>query len=357
MTIWKASAVALAAVIAGGCSSDEDARPTEPRAVDTIRVQAETVEETFSQVGEIQPYHDTALGFRLDGMLASRLLLGQTVREGDVLAVLDKRPAETDLRAARAELAAANAAMSLAQLAAERQRTLLERNATARASVDEANANLATAQARVDAATIALEQAEDALSYTELRAPHEGTISAVQANPGEVVASGQVVLRLVTEKRRHAVFDVPEVLYRTTPEDATIALQLVTDPGVTATGTIDEVAPLADPSTRAYRVKVAVRGNAQAMPFGAPVLGTLVVGSDQLTRLPASALTRSEDGSAVFVIDPQAGTVHRRSVEVARFDERFLYVSAGLADGDNVATTGVAKLRDGERVLVRDGAR
>ncbi|WP_185984356.1 efflux RND transporter periplasmic adaptor subunit [Aureimonas mangrovi] len=357
MTIWKASAVAVAAVIAVGCSSDDDARPTEPRTVDAIQVRAETVEETFSQVGEIQPYHDTALAFRLNGMLASRLPLGQTVREGDVLAVLDKRPAETALRTARAELAAANAAMSLARLAAERQRTLLERNATARASVDEANANLATTQARVDAATVALEQAEDALSYTELRAPHEGTISAVQANQGEVVASGQVVLRLVTEERRHAVFDVPEVLYRTTPEDATIALQLVTDPGITAMGTIDEVAPLADPSTRAYRVMVAVNANAAAMPFGAPVLGTLVVGQDQLARLPASALTKSEGGSAVFVIDPQAGTVQRRSVEVARFDERFLYVSAGLADGDTVATTGVAKLRDGEQVLVREGAR
>ncbi|MGI6246954.1 MAG: efflux RND transporter periplasmic adaptor subunit [Pseudochelatococcus sp.] len=357
MDILKLGAVALAAALVVGCSPEEEAEPKALRVVQVVEARAETVEQSFSQVGEIRPYHDTALSFRLNGMLATRLRLGETVREGDVLAVLDKRPAENDLRAARAELAAANAALSLAALSSERQRVLFERNAAARAVVEDADANLASTHARVDVATVAVERAEDALSYTELRAPHEGTISAVEANRGEVVAAGQVVLRLVTENRRHAVFDVPEVLYRTTPEDATITLRLVTDPGVVATGRIDEVAPQADRSTRSYRVKVTVDGNGAPMPFGAPVIGTLVLGRDALFKLPAPALTTSESGSAVFVVDGQTGTLHRRPVQVSRFDERFLYVSAGLEAGERVAVTGVAKLRDGEQVRIREGAR
>lgn len=357
MNILRFAAAALAAVIVAGCSAEDEAETRVPRIVHVVEARAETVEQSFSQVGEIRPYHDTALSFRLDGMLATRLRLGETVREGDVLAVLDKRPAENDLRTAQAELASANAALSLAKLASGRQRTLFERNATARAVMEDADASLATALARVDSATVAVERAEDALSYTELRAPHEGTLSAVEANRGEVVAAGQVVLRLVTENRRHAVFDVPEVLYRTTPEDAAIGLRLVTNPDIAATGTIDEVAPLADRSTRSYRVKVAVAGNGAPMPFGAAVIGTLVLGRDRLVRLPASSLAASGEGPAVFVVDGQAGTAHRRSVRVSRFDERFLYVSAGLEDGDRVATTGVAKLRDGEEVRIREGAR
>lgn len=349
-------AVALAALLAVGCSPEETAEPKAPRIVRVVEARAEVVEQSFSQVGEIRPHHDTALSFRLNGMLASRLRLGETVREGDVLAVLDKRPAENDLRAARAELAAANAAMTLATLSSERQRSLFERNVSARAVLEDADANLATARARVDAAAVAVERAEDALSYTELRAPHEGTVSAVEANQGEVLAAGQVVLRLVTENRRHAVFDVPEVLYRTAPDDATIALHLVTDPKVTATGTVDEVAPLADRSTRSYRVKVAVDANGATMPFGAPVIGTLVVGRDELVKLPASALTTSEQGSAVFVVDGQTGSLQRRPVQVARFDERFLYLRGGLKAGERVATTGVAKLRDGEQVRIEEDA-
>lgn len=357
MHILRFGAVALAAVIVVGCSSEDEAETKAPRAVHAVEARIETVEQSFSQVGEIRPHRDTALSFRLNGMLATRLRLGETVREGDVVAVLDKRPAENDLRTAEAELASANAALSLAKLASERQRTLFERNAVARAVLEDADANLATAVARVDSANVAVERAGDAVSYTELRAPHEGTISAVEANQGEVVASGQVVLRLVTENRRHAVFDVPEVLYRTTPEDATIGLQLVTDPKITATGTIDEVAPLADRSTRSYRVKVAVAGNGPPMPFGAPVKGTLVLSKDKLVRLPASALTTSEKGSAVFVIDTATGVVQRRPVLVARFDERFLYVSTGLEAGERVATTGVAKLRDGEQIRILEEAR
>lgn len=357
MNVLRFGAVALTAVIVAGCSREDEAATKAPRSVHVVEARAETVERSFSQVGDIRPYHDTALSFRLNGMLATRLRLGETVREGDVLAVLDKRPAENDLRAARAELAAANAAMSLAALSAERQRTLFERNAAARAVVEDADANLATTRARVDAATVAVERAKDALSYTQLRAPHEGTISAVEANQGEVVAAGQVVLRLVTENRRHAVFDVPEVLYRTAPEDATIALRLVTDPAITATGTIEEVAPLADRSTRSYRVRVTVDGNGAPMPFGAPVIGTLVLSKDELVRLPASALATSEKGAAVFVVDGQTDTLQRRPVHVSRFDERFLYVSSGLKAGERVATTGVAKLRDGEQVRIQDGAR
>lgn len=357
MHMIRFGAIALAAAILAGCSSEDEAQTKALRTVLTVEVRVESIEQSFSQVGEIRPYQETTLSFRLGGMLATRLRLGETVREGDVLAVLDRRPAENDLRAAQAELASAKAGMSLATLSSERQRVLFEQKTVARAAMEEADANLATARARVDAATVAVERAGDALSYTELRAPHEGTISAVETNQGEVVASGQAVLRVVTESRRHAVFDVPEILYRTTPQDATIGVRLLTDPAVTAIGTIDEVSPLADRSTRSYHVKVAVNDAGAAMPFGAPVLGTLVIGRNNLVKLPASALTRSDKGSAVFVVDAATGTVRRRSVEVARFDERSLYVSAGLASGERVATTGVAKLRDGEKVHVQEGTR
>lgn len=357
MNVTRLGAVALSAVTAAGCSPDDKPEPKAARVIQVVEARAETVEQSFSQVGEIRPHHDTALSFRLSGMLATRLRVGETVREGDVLAVLDKRPAENDLRTARAELAAANAAMSLAALSSERQRTLVERNAASRAVMENADAELAVRRARVDAATVAVERAQDALSYTKLRAPHEGTISTIEANMGEVVAAGQVVLRLVTANRRHAVFDVPEVLYRTAPDDATIALRLVTDPTITATGTVDEVAPLADRSTRSYRVKIAVNADGAAMPFGAPVIGTLVLSKDKLVKLPASALTTSAKGSAVFVVDAVTGAVQRRPIQVSRFDERFLYVSTGLKAGERVATTGVAKLRDGEQARVYEGAR
>jgi multidrug efflux pump subunit AcrA (membrane-fusion protein) len=67
-------------------------------------------------------------------------------------------------------------------------------------------------------------------------------------------------------------------------------------------------------------------------------------------RIPASALTRSNQQPAVWVVDPQALTVSLRNVEVERHGENFVVIGDGLADGDIVVTAGVQALHPGQKV-------
>ncbi|MER8387000.1 hypothetical protein NKH14_16025 [Mesorhizobium sp. M1380] len=117
-----------------------------------------------------------------------------------------------------------------------------------------------------------------------------------------------------------------------------------------------EITPAADASTRTFRVKVALDGASNEMPFGSAVLGKIVLSPKKLFQLPASALTNDGGASAVFVYDRATGKLQYRKVHLERFDDNDLLISAGLSNGDIVATAGVSKLRDGEVVTLEGEA-
>ncbi len=76
-----------------------------------------------------------------------------------------------------------------------------------------------TAQSAVDSATAMLKNAKDQVSFTELRADAEGVVTAVGAEPGEVVQAGQRIVQLARQGGRDAVFDVPAQVIRSAPTD------------------------------------------------------------------------------------------------------------------------------------------
>ena len=81
-------------------------------------------------------------------------------------------------------------------------------------------------------------------------------MTAVGAEPGEVVQAGQMIVRLARHGGRDAIFDVPAQVLRTAPADRAVDVHLADDPSVTATGRVREISPQADPVTRTFQVKV-----------------------------------------------------------------------------------------------------
>jgi RND family efflux transporter MFP subunit len=348
--------IALAGVfgLLAGCSEAEPEAKA-PRPIKSIVAEIRSIGETVSQTGEIRPRYETPMSFRLDGQLTFRVENGVEVKAGDLLASIDKVPSQNNVLTARAELATAQSALEFARLTAERNRELFSKNVISRAQLQEAEANLQTAQARFEAATTALSTADETLTYAEIKAPRDGIVSAVGANVGQVVQAGQSVVTLISNQDRDAVFDVPERLLHSGAETTEVQVSLISNPAATATGTVREVTPSADPITRTFRVKVSLDGKGQGMPFGAAVLGTIVLSPKQLVELPASALTNNNGATAVFVFDKASNKLSYRTVQIDRYDDQAMYVSAGLETGDIVATAGVSKLRDGETVKLEAG--
>jgi RND family efflux transporter MFP subunit len=343
-------AAALIATTIAGC--DEPAPQTsEARPVRTVTVERVAEGETTSLTGHIRAKDQVDLAFRLDGRMIERPVnVGDLVTAGQVVARLDPQNQQNALRSAQADLTAAEAVLTQVRLTFGRQQKLLVDGWTTRARFDDAQQALVAAQAQVDSAQAHLRIAQDQLSYTELVADAPGAVTAVGAESGEVVRTGQMVVRLARQGGRDAVFDAPEELIRTGPRDPVVEIFLTDDPQVKATGRVREVAPQADPVTRTFQVKVGIIDPPEAMRLGSTITGSIKLSAPPGVEVPASVLTEANGRPAVWVVDPQSLTVSLRNVEVLRYDPATVIISEGLETGEIVVTAGVQTLHPGQKV-------
>ena len=344
--------VAIALISATLASCDKPAPTASPaRPVRTTTVERPAEGETISLTGQVRAKDQVNLAFRLDGRMIDRPVnVGDVLTAGQVVARLDPQNQQNALQSAQANLTSAEAALTQARLTFARQQDLIEHGWTPRAKFDEAQQALVAAQAQVDSAQAQVRIAQDQLSYTVLSADAPGAITAVGAEPGEVVRAGQMVVQLARQGGRDAVFDVPEELIRTGPRDPLVELALTNDPQVRATGRVREVSPQADAATRTFQVKVGIINPPEAMRLGSTVTGRIKLSAPPGLQVPASALTEANGRPAVWVVDPQSQTVSLRNVDILRYDPASVVVSQGLETGELVVTAGVQTLHPGQKV-------
>jgi RND family efflux transporter MFP subunit len=237
--------VFMAATLAG-CGEHEAPAPQQIRPVRTVTVERHAAAESLSLTGQIRAQDQANFAFRLDGRMVERLVnIGDTVKPRQVIARLDPQIQQNGLRQAQANLSAAQGQLSQARNEFERQRQLLESGNTPRSRFEQAQQARQTAEAQVNAAQAQLHTAQDQLGYTDLMADSAGTVTAVGAEPGEVVAAGRMIVQVARQGGRDAVFDVPAQVIRTTPRDLVVEIALTDDPRITVRGRVREVAPMA----------------------------------------------------------------------------------------------------------------
>lgn len=344
-----AACFVLAAVALLSSCSDAPTAPAETvRPVKTILVSAGTGAEKLVQTGEIRPSEETSLGFRIDGRIVKRLVdVGAVVKAGDVLATLDPSDSENQLKAAKAQLDSAVTAEKLALSNFKRLKQLAPGGAVSEAQLEQAESDHEASLSARKSAEANVTSAQDRLNFTALTATSEGVVSAVTANPGQVVSAGQEVVRLAALAGRDAVFDVSESLVNSNVGHPPVLVTLLSDPGIQAQGRIRDVSPVADPVTRTIRVRVTLEQPPAAFGFGATVQGSIdKPASDQL-MVPASAMTRDGTEPAVYVVDPATSQLQLKKVSVSRYSDTEVFISAGLGAGERVVVAGVGKLRPG----------
>lgn len=345
-------ALALLILLPGCKPADApDAAPEPIRPVRVVTIEERPGGETVTLTGTVQAQEDVALAFRIGGQLIERSVnIGDQVSAGQVVARLDRSTWSDAVQAARANRAAALARLVEARNQVERFEPLLPRGFVSRQMFDQAVEARNAAQAMVDAAEAQVSTAETQLSYTDLLADGPGVVTARGAEPGEVVAAGRMVVRLARQGGRDAVFDVPARVKDQGHADLEVAVTLSTDPQVAAQGRVREVSPEADPVTRTFKIRVGLSDPPEALRLGSTVTGTVQLGGNPGMVIPAAALTASQGAPAVWVMDPVAGTVALRNVEIAGFELDQVLIAAGLSNGELVVTAGVQSLKPGQRV-------
>lgn len=346
----------LSALMLAGCHGEAPPhQDAPPRPVKTFTVGQAMPDAGAAPTGDIQPHDETGLAFRIDGrLLTRRVEVGSAVKGGEVIATLDAPSTANQLQSARADLSSALSAERLARLNTDRMEALAGPGAVARNQLDQARDTFASAAARASSARASLKTAEEQESYRHLTAPFDGVITAVDANPGQVMSAGQQVVRIASSRGKDAVFDLPQSLITPALSQAEVRVSLLSDAGVAALAHLRDISPQADPSTRTWRVRFALDDPSVMMTYGAAVRGDIARTTAHSMVIPASALTRQGEAPAVYLVDAGRNTLRLQSISVARYSPTEIFVSHGLRAGDRVVTAGVSKLRPNEKVSLME---
>jgi RND family efflux transporter MFP subunit len=346
--------VVVAATALAGCQKEEEAAAP-PRPVLSLVVTPTALPGTRF-AGMVQAKVQAALGSRVAGRLVSRTVhVGDLVKKGDVLAVLDATAYELAVRSARAELSSAEATLSSAVAAEERQKTLLQSNAAAQAAVESAEQSREAADAGLVRARTALVKAEEQLSYTRILAEFDGVVVATGAEVGQIVSPGEAIVTVARPDERDAVVDIPETA-ETIAVGSRFAVSLQINPAVKVMGTVREVAPSADAVTRTRRVKIALENPPETVRLGTTITAELEGPDLTAIMIPETAVLLKDGKPHVWLVDAGKGEVHLAPIETGVAANRYLQVAGGLKDGDRVVTAGVNSLEEGQKVRIEDGA-
>ena len=341
----------LTALALSSCKRAGEPPAPEIRPVRVIHIDQRAGGDTFNLTGTVQAQAEINQAFRIEGRLVERRVnVGDRIRPGQLIARLDPQNEESGVQSARAQLAAARAQQLEAQVNFNRMRDAVAEDAVSRAQFDQAATLRQTTNSAVDAARSQLTIAESRLGYTRLVSDVTGVITAVGAEPGEVIGAGRMIVQVAKEGARDAVFDFPAAVKDGLPADPDITVAATMDPKVSAVGHVREISPRADPVTGTFQVRVRLTDPPAAMRLGSTVTARIKRGPTAGYVVPASALVRTERQAGVWIVDPKTSTVAMRVVEVKDFDPSRVVVASGLNPGDVVVTAGVQALRPGQKV-------
>ncbi|MEO8015189.1 MAG: efflux RND transporter periplasmic adaptor subunit [Polaromonas sp.] len=344
--------LAGAALLLAACS--RPAPPEEPvRAVKVITVGTSGYSPSREYAGEVRAQVESRLGFRIGGKLVKRQAeLGQQVRAGQVLAQLDPQDYRLAAEAGRAQVAAAATNRNLAAADFKRYQALKDQNFISGAELERREATLKAAQAQLEQAQSQSAVQGNQTGYAVLTADVSGVVTAVEAEPGQVVAAGATVLRIAADGVRDVVFSVPEDKVAGIKAGAPVRIRVWAQ-GTELTGKVREVAASSDPVTRTYPVKVSIEG--KAPPLGSTVYAILDSGAATGTpvlKLPTSALRQEGQATTVWVLDKASMTVRSQVIQVATADGNDVVVGSGLEPGMLVVSAGVHVLSPGQKVTI-----
>ncbi|MEN5045214.1 efflux RND transporter periplasmic adaptor subunit [Pseudomonas koreensis] len=337
-------------VLLAACSKSEP--PLEPvRPVLSIKVQALNEETLGRFAGSIQARYESNTGFRVGGRIASRNVdVGAEVQKGTLLATLDPSDQQNQLRSAQGDLAKVQAQLINAQANARRQQALFDRGVGAQAQLDIATTDLKTTQASLDQARAAVNQSQDQLAYTELRADHKAVVTAWNAEAGQVVTAGQQVVTLAQPDIKEAVIDLPDTLVDEIPSDVVFLVAGQLDPSINTTATIREIEPQAQSATRTRRARLTLANTPDGFRLGTAISVTLSSAIKPRIELPATALQEADGKTRIWVIDTQSKTVAPRDVSVISRTDGTVVLAGGVKSGEQVVTAGVNSLKPGQAV-------
>lgn len=334
-----------------GCHHPVTSDPRlEPPLVQSTLVRPEAASLSRSFSGTVAARVQSDLGFRVGGKVQQRLVSsGERVHRGQLLMRLDSLDLQLAQNAQEEAVIAAGARARQATDDEARDRNLAAAGAEPASTYERVKAGAEAARAHWKAAEAQAKVARNATRYTQLVADVDGVVVETMAEPGQVVAPGQTVLRIAQHGPHEALVQLPETLRPAIGSSA--QAKLYGRDGEAVVARLRELSSAADPRTRTFQARYVLEGALADAPFGATV--TLILaddGSAHGVSVPVGAMHDPGSGAGVWTVAEEPPRVRWRPIEVGRIDDDTIGVKSGLALGDRVVSLGAHLLHDGQEV-------
>jgi RND family efflux transporter MFP subunit len=349
-----------------------------PPPVDVIVARPATVGQNLVLPGQTAAWFETTIYGRVNGYVAMWLVdIGDQVKKGQVLAIIETPELDAELAAARAQLQASKAQVVARRAEADFSKTTNERwrdspqgvvsdqeRESKKADYESSEARLLAANAQVALDKSRVDQYSALSEFKQVKAPFDGTITERKIDVGNLVTAGStsattLLYRMAQTDPLRIFVDVPqnaagELMTPGVPAEiraAGMRAGAIGAAGGTFFGKIARSAQAINAQARTMRVEVDMPNADHALVPGMYVNVAFRLPPRGLVEVPAAALVFRPSGTQVARVEAN-GKIAFADVTIARDNGSLVELASGVKPGDRLVLNISSQITSGQTVAV-----
>lgn len=300
-------------------------------------VQFREVDQTYAAEGSVEAVNQSTVSAQITGRVVDlKFDVGDYVKQGQVIARIDESVVGQQVAGSQAQVAQARALLDNAKAQYDRSKQLFAQKFISQAALDKATSEYRAAQAQAAASLAGAGEAAATRRFATLVAPFSGVVSARHVELGEMAMPGKPIMTGFDPKDLRVEVSVPQYKLPAVRQLSRATVEL---PSIHKWVKATEVTilPAADVKTHATRVRLGLPADSHDIYPGMFARAHFAVGRAQKLLVPAPAVMRRSELTAVYVVDAK-DNVQLRQVRVGEpAGEGQLEVLSGLMPGEKVA--------------------
>lgn len=348
------------------CSDDkqpEVQKTPPPLQIHTITVKKEAIPIWKQYTGLTKASSDQDVKARVSGVLEKIYFKdGQYVTKGQKLFKIEQGEYISALNAAKAKKAQDKASLSLAEADVNRYKPLVQEGLAPRATLEQYQAQKAALRAAIAGDTAKINSAKLQLSYTLIKAPISGQVSARLVDVGNLVGQGEATLltTIVKTDPIYAYFSPSQSdvrmfqKYRNSDRPDAFIEVAGSQEKIRLDGFVDFSNNTVDPLTSTITMRATIKNEKRKVLPGTFVYINLFINDKyKFLMIPPEVIFHDQLGSYVYIVDKNS-TLQRADITTGYTSKYYTSIEKGLQDGDQLAISALVKLKAGRKVIATD---
>ncbi|MCF8110586.1 MAG: efflux RND transporter periplasmic adaptor subunit [Desulfobacteraceae bacterium] len=349
------AAITVFLISGWGYAAPEDEKNNREKAescvhVDLAKVETRSLEEVIRAIGTIKAFQNVVVHPETNGIVDSvHFKEGENVGKGDLLFTIDDAKIRAELKARQAALEEAEANRENAYLVYQRRQKLYKQDLGTQEARDEARTRYQALTAQVKRIKAEIENIQETLDDTRIRAPFDGIAGEQLVDPGQLVSTETALTSIVEIDRLKLSFTVPERYMGRVRTGQEIRVSVDAYPDKKFSGKVYFLDPQIEPSTRSLKLKARMENPDNLLRPGGFATIELITGiNENVPVIPEEALIPTRKGYMVFEV--RHSKAMGRDVKIGLRKPGMVEITQGLQGGETIVQAGHISLDEGDRI-------